>query len=88
MPETIYSEVAAGGGLYLREAARLFPPHQRQRPVTSGCLVRWILRGVRGPGGARVRLEAVRRAGKWATSQPAIERFRAAQRPPLPGAVP
>ena len=83
MPDAICTEVAAGGGLYLREAARLFPPRRQQRPVTIGCLVRWIRQGVRVPGGTWVRLEAVRLAGKWITSQPAIERFLAAQTPAL-----
>jgi hypothetical protein len=43
---------------------------------TSFCsLWRWILRGVPGPNGRRVRLEAVRCGGKWLTSREALQRF-------------
>jgi hypothetical protein len=43
---------------------------------TSFCsLWRWILRGVPGPEGRRVRLEAVRCGGKWLTSKEALQRF-------------
>jgi hypothetical protein len=43
---------------------------------TSFCsLWRWILRGVPGPDGRRVRLEAVRCGGKWLASREALQRF-------------
>jgi hypothetical protein len=77
----IASEVATGGGLPLREAARRFPSSRRGRALTLSCVLRWISRGVPGPYGNRVRLEAVRLAGKWLTSEPAIARFLAAQTP-------
>jgi hypothetical protein len=43
---------------------------------TSFCsLWRWILRGVPGPDGRRVRLEAIRCGGMWLTSREALQRF-------------
>jgi hypothetical protein len=83
-------EIAQGHGRYLSQAAKLLPPHRKGRPVTLGCVVRWILDGVRGPGGERVRLEGARVAGKWMTTPQAIARFIAnqnvnpADRPQLP----
>jgi hypothetical protein len=46
-------------------------------------LWRWILRGVPGPDGRRIRLEGVRCGGKWLTSKQALERFTAAITPPF-----
>jgi Protein of unknown function (DUF1580) len=49
---------------------------------TSFCsLWRWIMRGVPGPDGVRIRLEAIRVGGKWLTSREALERFAAATTP-------
>ncbi|MCI0464668.1 MAG: hypothetical protein L0Z62_47695 [Gemmataceae bacterium] len=79
----LIEEIAQGHGLYLSRAAKRFPPHRKNRPVTLGCLVRWIIEGVRGPGGERVRLEAARVAGKWMTTPQAITRFIIAQTPDL-----
>jgi hypothetical protein len=39
---------------------------------------RWIGSGIRGPGGARTRLRAVRRGGRWATSEADLLDFFAA----------
>jgi hypothetical protein len=67
--------------LSLAAAARRFPAGRRGRPVHPATLTRWILAGVRRPGGRRVRLEAVRLGGRWVTSREAIGRFVAALTP-------
>jgi hypothetical protein len=79
----LHLEIAAGEGLYLTQAAKRFPPYRRGRPVTLGCVLRWILQGVRLPDGSRVRLEGARLAGRWLTTAGAIARFLAVQSPQL-----
>src|SRR5262249_11077592 len=74
-------EVAAGQGEILARAARRIPRARQDKPVTLSCLLRWITRGVKGPGGQRVKLEAARLAGKWITTPAAIGRFVEAQTP-------
>lgn len=66
--------------LSLAAAARMLPPGRRGRPVTISCILRWILDGVKTPGGV-VRLEGLRIGGRWITSVEALERFAAAQTP-------
>jgi hypothetical protein len=78
---TIASEIANGEGIYLAEAARLFPAHRQGRPVSPSCVFRWATTGVRLDDGSRAVLETVRLAGKLLTSKAAIERFLSAQTP-------
>ena len=59
----------------LLQAARMQPPGRRGRPVTLSCVLRWILKGCRGPAGEMVRLEGIRIGGRWITSIEAMERF-------------
>jgi hypothetical protein len=59
----------------LTQVARQQPPGRGGRPVTLGCVLRWILDGARGPNGERVRLEAIRIGGRWVTSREALQRF-------------
>jgi hypothetical protein len=61
--------------LSLSQAARIIPPYRLDRPVHPATLTRWILSGVRGPDGSRIRLEAIRRPSGWLTSREAVERF-------------
>jgi hypothetical protein len=61
--------------LALSQAARLLPPGRRGRPVSLSCVLRWVLDGVPGQDGGRVRLEAVRLGGRWVTSREALQRF-------------
>jgi hypothetical protein len=75
----ILSEVAAGLGLSLTQAARRLPSARAGRPVHSSCVWRWITSGVSLPSGEIVRLEAARLAGRYITSIPALERFIARQ---------
>jgi hypothetical protein len=84
MTSTLLSEeIAQGHGKTLAQAARLFPSARQGRPVTLSCVIRWVLDGVRAPGGGRVRLEAARLAGRWITTSQAIARFIQAQTPDL-----
>jgi hypothetical protein len=78
---TIATEILAGSGLSLSQAARRFPPFREGKPCAPSTIFRWITAGVRLPDGRRVRLEAVRLGGRWLTSTQAIERFIARQTP-------
>lgn len=62
-------------------AASRLPRFCAGRPVAPSTLTRWATRGVRGPGGRRVRLEAARCGGRWVTSVEALARFAAALTP-------
>ncbi|MFL5242530.1 MAG: DUF1580 domain-containing protein [Gemmataceae bacterium] len=46
---------------------------------------RWVTKGVPGPTGARVRLEALRVGGKWVTTRTALQQFAEATTPRLEG---
>jgi hypothetical protein len=59
----------------LYEAARRLPPGRRGRPVSFSCVLRWITDGIPGPGGSRIKLEAVRVGGRWLTSDEALARW-------------
>jgi hypothetical protein len=83
--QQLLEEIEAGQGETLTRAARRMPRTRLDRPVTLGCLLRWITTGVSGPNGLRIKLEAARLAGKWVTSPGAIRRFVAAQTPALNG---
>jgi hypothetical protein len=50
--------------------------------VHSSCVWRWIAHGVTLKNGQIVRLEAARLSGRWLTTEPALQRFLAAQTPP------
>jgi hypothetical protein len=67
----------------LAQTAARLPPNRLDRPVTASCVLRWVLSGVRVPGGGRIRLEAVRLGGRWLTSVEALERFAERQTPGL-----
>src|SRR4051812_39250456 len=86
MTEQVCAEIADGHGMHLRQAAKIFEPYRQNRPVSLGCILRWILTGVRGPDGKRVRLEGAKLPHGWLTTKQAIARFLAAQTPRLDGA--
>jgi hypothetical protein len=67
--------------LSLNQAARLLPAGRRNRPVSLGCVLRWVLHGAKAPSGALVRLEALRLGGRWITSREALQRFAEALTP-------
>jgi hypothetical protein len=65
----IFDEIANGHGMLLSQAVRRFPSNRNNRPVTLSCILRWIIDGVVGPTGERVRLEAARCAGNKVGTQ-------------------
>jgi hypothetical protein len=81
LTDQLLEEIETGQGETLSRAARRVPRTRMDRPVTLGCLLRWVLNGVIGPDGQRVHLEAARLAGRWLTTPGAIRRFVAAQTP-------
>ena len=82
MTDQVIAEVAAGEGVIpLREVAHRLPAFRPGTRTTYSCVLRWSLKGVRVPGGQRVRLEAVRCGGRWLTTEAAIQRFLLAQQP-------
>jgi hypothetical protein len=78
----VVREIAAGSGLSLAGAAKLFPSYRAGRPVNPTCIWRWARAGVRLSDGRTVRLEVSKVAGRWLTSTQAVERFIAAQQAP------
>jgi hypothetical protein len=81
LTEQLLEEIEAGQAETLTRAARRVPRTRQDRPVTLGCLLRWITTGVIASNGLRVHLEAARLAGKWVTTSGAIRRFVLAQTP-------
>ncbi|HKB41964.1 MAG TPA: DUF1580 domain-containing protein [Gemmataceae bacterium] len=72
--------------LPLTAACRVIPPGRNGRRTHLSTLLRWIINGVRAPGGDVVRLEAVRLGGRWLTSAQALQRFGERLTPPQDGA--
>src|SRR5262245_53116497 len=72
-------DLTAEAAITLSQAARALPPGRGGRPVHPSTILRWVLHGVRGPDGSRVRLGAVRLGGRWLTSREALGRFAAEQ---------
>jgi hypothetical protein len=68
-------DLTAEQPISLEAAARLIPPARNGKRCHLSTLLRWITDGAKAPGGARVRLEAVRLGGRWVTSRGAIQRF-------------
>jgi len=81
----VLTEIVAGLGLSLSQAARRFPSARLGKPVHSSCVWRWMHDGARLPDGSVVRLEAAKVAGRWLTSEPALARFVARQTPATEG---
>src|SRR5579871_3671156 len=81
LTDQLLKEIEAGEGETLVRAARRVPRTRRDRPVTLGCLLRWITTGVIAFDGRRIHLEAARLAGKWITTPGAIGRFIRSQTP-------
>lgn len=63
----------------LSQAAKLFPPARRGRPVSASCIWRWFKEGVQTPDGRRVHLETLRVVNRFVTSEAAVRRFILAQ---------
>jgi hypothetical protein len=67
--------------LSLSQAARLFPPARRGRPVSASCVWRWCKRGVTTADGRRVHLEVLRCVNRFITTEAAVRRFLSAMQP-------
>lgn len=73
----------------LAQAAVKLPGHRGAKRLHPATLTRWILTGVRGVDGRRVKLEAVRVGCRWLTSEAALQRFAdALGSPPADGPPP
>ena len=59
----------------LKEAATLLPSCRQGRPTHVSKLLRLVLNGQTSSDGMKVRLEAVKAGGSWATSVEALQRF-------------
>jgi hypothetical protein len=59
----------------LLDAARLVPAARNGKRTHLSTLLRWILRGAKGPSGTLVKLEAIRLGNRWMTSREALQRF-------------
>ena len=59
----------------LSQAAARFPGHRGSARLHPATLTRWILTGVKGLRGERVKLEALRVGCRWLTSEAALQRF-------------
>ena len=70
-------DISAESPLSLAQAAKLVPPGRNGKRTHLSTLLRWILRGCRGPSGEVVHLEAARFGGRWLTSREALQRFSA-----------
>jgi hypothetical protein len=53
----------------------LLPAPRSGRPLARQAAWRWVTKGVAGPDGKRVRLEAIRVGRRWMTSVAAVARF-------------
>jgi hypothetical protein len=71
--------------LRLHDATTLLPAGRGGARPNISTILRWILRGVPGPDGERVRLEGVRIGARWVTSREALQRFGEALTPRLDG---
>lgn len=68
----------AGAYLTHSEAAKL-RPGRGGKPLSPATLTRWILAGVRGRDGGRVRLKAERFGSRWSTRADRLDAFIDAQ---------
>lgn len=73
----IINAIASGHGITLIELAR-------QHSVDPSTVFRWVLKGLPGGAGGRIRLAAVKRGKRWLTCPVAVARFFAA----LPASTP
>lgn len=69
-------------------ATRFVPPGRNGKRTHISTLLRWILSGVKVPGGHIVKLDALRLGGRWVTSREAIQRFAEALTPRPDAPVP
>jgi hypothetical protein len=63
----------------LAQGARKIPPYRGSRGCNPSTLFRWLTQGVKLPNGQTLKLEGLRLAGRWLTSEQALDRFLSAQ---------
>ena len=73
--ETLADRLLSETTIGLSAAAALLGVGRGNRPIHPATLTRWILRGIRGPDGQRIKLEGVRVGSSWRTSREAVARF-------------
>jgi hypothetical protein len=81
MTDTNESPLVRERWISLCQAAKLFPPARRGRPVSASCVWRWFREGVRATDGRRIHLETLRVVNRYVTSEEAVRRFILAQQP-------
>jgi hypothetical protein len=59
----------------LETACKSVPGRCGEKPLHLSTMFRWIVKGVQGPDGSRVRLEAVKLGSRWMTTRQALQRF-------------
>jgi hypothetical protein len=69
----------------LSETVRRIEEVAKSRGTHFSTIYRWLLRGIPGPDGKRIRLEGCRLGSKWVTSDEAVIRFSAALTPNVNG---
>src|SRR5438552_885571 len=68
-------DLVAETPLSLAAAAHRLPPLRDGRPLSPATVSRWIIRGTLLPDGSRLRLAAVKVAGRWCTTVEALNRY-------------
>ena len=69
----------------LADGAKIVPPARRGKRTHFTTLLRWVLKGAKGPDGRLIKLEALCVGGRWMTSKEALQRFALALTPRLDG---
>jgi hypothetical protein len=72
----------------LAAACAWVPPSRGGRRTHVSTLMRWLLKGCRGPSGELVRLEACRVVSRWMVSRQAFQRFCERLTPPFDSPAP
>jgi hypothetical protein len=67
--------------LTIPQIASSLPPRRGSRGVANSTIIRWIVAGVPGPDGMRVKLRATRAGGRWLVRQDYLDQFFAALNP-------
>jgi hypothetical protein len=80
---SVRDEVLDGRGISLTRVAAILPRGRGGARPNPATIWRWVVQGIKLPGGGRLYLEAVRMSGRWVTSKKALARFLDAQTPAL-----
>jgi hypothetical protein len=68
-------DLAAEIPLSLAAAAHRLPSLREDRPVNPATVLRWVVKGTLLPDGSRLRLPAVKVAGRWCTTVEALNSY-------------